>query len=244
MLAKISWRLLVILVSAGAIAFLTFNYLDSLQETKKIVITSTAIPEKTVITEDMLKTVTVEAKSADTLVADQVNNTDLVVGAITRKKINEGEPVKMDADLIVFPEDRMDYLTKSGKVNLNKFIPNDKRLYTLGLEPNNAIDNRLKKSDYVDVILTGETTGKDTEETFSRMILQYVEVYSVEEFDENQISGLAKDALIQHVTLMVSPQEAVALANAKEEGKLSLALNPSEGKEVDVKMIYQSTLER
>lgn len=244
MLAKISWRFLIIVISAGAIALLTFNYLESLQETKKVVITSTTIPEKTVITEDMLKTVTVEAKSADVLVSDQVNDSDLVVGAITRKTLSEGEPIKMDSDLIVFPEDRMEYLTESGKVNVDKFIPNDKRLYTLGLEPNNAVDNSLKKGDYVDVILTGETTYEDADETFSRMILQYVEVYSVEDFDENQISGLAKDSLIQHVTLMVSPQEAVALANAKEEGNLSLALNPSEGEEVDVKMIYQSTLER
>lgn len=244
MLAKISWRFLIILISAGAIAFLTFNYLESLQETKSVVITSQAIPEKTIITDDMLKTVTVEAKSADALVAEQVNDPELLVGAITRKRINEGEPLKMDSDLIVFPKDRMDYLTESGKVNMNMFIPNDKRLYTLGLEPNNAIDNRVKKGDFVDVILTGETTYEDADEIFSRMILQFVEVYSVEDFDENQIGGMAKDSLIQHVTLMVSPQEAVALANAKEEGKLSLALNPSEGEEVDVQIIYQSTLER
>src|SRR5699024_784007 len=118
------------------------------------------------------------------------------------------------------------------EVNANKFIPNDKRLYTLGLEPNNVIDNRVKKGDFVDVILTGETTSKDSEDIFSRMILQYVEVYSVEAFDESVIGDMAKDSLIQHVTLMVTPQEAVALANAKEEGKLSLALNPSEGEEV------------
>ncbi|HLR80821.1 MAG TPA: RcpC/CpaB family pilus assembly protein [Bacillota bacterium] len=150
----------------------------------------------------------------------------------------------MDPRMIVFPEDRLEYLTKEGKVNPGKFIPNDKRLYSLGLEPNNAIDNRIKKGDFVDVIFTGETTSEDTDETYSRMILQHVEVYSVEGFDENQVSDLAKDSLIQHVTLMVTPQEAVALANAKEEGKLSLALNPSEGEEADVKMIFQSTFER
>lgn len=244
MLAKISWRFVVILISAGIIAFLTFNYLDSLQETKSVVITTEDIPEKTIITEEMLKTVSVEAKSADVLVSNQVDDPELVVGGITRKKLSEGEPIKMDSNLIVFPEDRMEYLTESGEVNANKFIPNDKRLYTLGLEPNNVIDNRVKKGDFVDVILTGETTSKDSEDIFSRMILQYVEVYSVEAFDESVIGDMAKDSLIQHVTLMVTPQEAVALANAKEEGKLSLALNPSEGEEVDVKMIYKSTFER
>lgn len=244
MLAKISWRLLIIVICAGTIAFLTFKYLESLQETKTVVITSTTIPEETIIEEDMLKTVTVEAKAADILVSEQVSNIDTVVGAITKEEIGEGEPIKMDPRMIVFPEDRLEYLTKEGKVNPGKFIPNDKRLYSLGLEPNNAIDNRIKKGDFVDVIFTGETTSEDTDETYSRMILQHVEVYSVEGFDENQVSDLAKDSLIQHVTLMVTTQEAVALANAKEEGKLSLALNPSEGEEADVKMIFQSTFER
>src|SRR5699024_3974171 len=111
-------------------------------------------------------------------------------------------------------------------------------------EPNNAIDNRIKKGDFVDVIFTGETISEDTDETYSRMILQHVEVYSVEGLDENQVSDLAKESLIQHVTLTLTPQEAVTLPNAKEEGRLSLALNPSEGEEADVKLIFQSTFER
>ncbi|HLR80820.1 MAG TPA: hypothetical protein VK119_09645 [Bacillota bacterium] len=80
MLAKISWRLLIIVICAGTIAFLTFKYLESLQETKTVVITSTTIPEETIIEEDMLKTVTVEAKAADILVSEQVSNIDTVVG--------------------------------------------------------------------------------------------------------------------------------------------------------------------
>lgn len=244
MLAKISWRVVIILISAGAIAYLTFNYLESLQETKSIVISSATIPEKTEITEDMLKKVTVESKSADILVVEQVNDPDLVVGAITRKEIKEGEPIRMDSDLIVFPEDKMEFLTESGKVNMDMFIPNDKRLYTLGLSPDNAVDNQLKKGDFVDVIHTAETSSTESDEIFSRMILQFVEIYSVEEFDDNQLDGIGKESLTQHVTLMVTPQEAIALANAKEEGNLSLVLNPSEGEEVEVKMIYQSTLER
>src|SRR5690625_7314906 len=106
MLSKISWRLILILISAGIIAFLTFRYLDSLQETKKIVVSTTEIPEKTIIEKDMLKTVTVEANAADTLVQDQVSDIDKVIGAITREKIDEGEPMKLDPDLIVRSEER------------------------------------------------------------------------------------------------------------------------------------------
>lgn len=244
MLAKISWRVLLILISAGTVAFLTFNYLDSLQETKKIVVTSTNIPAKTIIEEDMLTTVTVEAKAADILVPNQISDSDLIVGAITREEIGEGEPVHMDSDLIVYPEDRINYLEEDGRVDMSKFIPNDKRLYTLALEPSQAVDNRLEQGDFVDIIYTGETSYEDLDEIYSRMILQYVEVYAVEYYDESQFSNLVKDGLIQHVTLMVTPQEAVALANAKAEGSLSLTLNPSEGEEVEVRSIYQSTFEQ
>lgn len=244
MLAKISWRLIIILIGAGIIALLTFNYLSSLQDTTKVVVTKTDIPDKTVITADMLETVTVETQSANALVQNQVNDADLVIGAITRQKINSGEPMKMDSDLIVFPEDRLEYLSETGEVNVDKFIPNDKRLFTLGLYPENAVDNRLQKGDFVDVILTGETASEEIDEVYARMILQHTEVYTVENFKGDQLAGMAKDGVIQHVTLIVSPQEAVALANAREKGNLSLTLNPSEGHEVDVQMIYESTFER
>jgi len=243
MLSKISWRLILILISAGIIAFLTFRYLDSLQETKKIVVSTTEIPEKTIIEKDMLKTVTVEANAADTLVQDQVSDIDKVIGAITREKIDEGEPMKLDPDLIVFPEKKTEYLKNNGDVDYSKFIPDDKRLFTLGLEPDKIVDNRIKKGDYVDIIYTGTVEYDNQEEVYSRMILQYVEVYDIEKFDDSQLAGAGKDSMIQHITLMVDPQDAVALANAQEEGQLSLTLNPSEGEEVEVQMIYESTFE-
>lgn len=244
MLAKISFRLLVIIIGATGIALLTYNYLSSLQETKTVVVSSTSIPEKTIITEDMLKTITVEANSVDMLLTDHVNDESLVEGAIAKKPIAEGEPIKMDPEILVYPDDQHKYVTKDGKVSLDKFIPNEKRLYTLGLIPEESVDNRLKKGDFVDVILTAETPDEVLgEEVFSRMILQYVEVHEVEKFDESQVSGLAKESLVQHVTLIVSPQEAVALATAREQGNVSLVLNPSDGEEMDVQMIYESTFQ-
>lgn len=244
MLAKVSFRLLVIVIGASAIALLTYNYLSSLQETKTVVVSSTAIPEQTIITKEMLKTVTVEANSVDLLLKNPIDDPSIVVGAITRKAIKEGEPIKMDPELLVYPEEQRRYVTKDGKVNLDKFIPNEKRLFTLGLIPEESVDNRLKKGDFVDVILTGEIPDEaQGEEVFSRMILQYIEVYDVEKFGENQVSGLAKEGLVQHVTLIVSPQEAVALATAREQGNISLALNPSDGEPMDVRMIYESTFQ-
>jgi len=244
MLAKISFRLLVIIIGASGIALLTYNYLSSLQETKTVVVSSTSIPEKTIITEEMLKTITVEANSVDMLLKSHVNDESLVEGAIAKKPIEEGEPIKMDPEFLVYPDDQHKYITKDGKVSLDKFIPNEKRLFTLGLIPEDSVDNRLKKGDFVDVILTAETPDEVLgEEVFSRMILQYVEIHDVEKFDENQVSGLAKESLVQHVTLIVSPQEAVALATAREQGNISLVLNPSDGEEMDVRMIYESTFQ-
>lgn len=244
MLTKISFRLLIIIIGAGGIALLTYNYLDSLQETKTVVVSSKTIPEQTIITEDMLETIKVEAKSAELLLKDYIDDVSLVVGAITKKAIAEGEPIQMTPEALVYPEDQHEYVSKTGKVNTDKFIPNEKRLITLGLTPEESVDNRLKKGDFVDVILTAQRPDSELgEETFSRMILQHIEIYDVEVFDENEMAGLGKEALIQHVTLIVSPQEAVALTTAREQGNISLILNPSDGEVEDVYMIYESTFQ-
>ncbi|MFB4159394.1 Flp pilus assembly protein CpaB [Geomicrobium sp. JSM 1781026] len=241
MLAKISWRFILILLSGGAIAFFTYQYLDSLQQTETIIVAEGDIPEQTEITEEMLTTITVEAQSADLLISDRVVEIDQIVGAITREDISEGQPMQMDPEMIVFQEQRAEFMTDDGRIDRSSFIPDEIRLYTLALEPHASVDNSLESGDYVDVLFTGEE--QETGQSYSRMIIQYAEVYEVESFDESALGNLAKDSMVQHITLMVSPQESVALANAKSAGELSLVLNSSQGEQEDVDIIYESTME-
>ncbi|EZH65401.1 hypothetical protein DH09_17385 [Bacillaceae bacterium JMAK1] len=240
MFAKLSWRLILILGSAGLIAYLTFQYLDSLQQTTAVVVSDRTIAEQTEITEEMLTTVNVEASAVETLLPNRVQDPESVIGAITRQEIESGKPVLLDPEQIVFPEDAAEYVTASGNIDSSEFIPDEMRLYTLALSPQAAVDNSLQKGDHVDVVYTAED-GQG--EFYSRMLIQFAEVYEVESYNEDSLADLAKDSTVQHVTLLVNPQEVVALGNAVENGSLSLALNPSNGESIDLEIIRESTLE-
>ncbi|MDQ0298875.1 Flp pilus assembly protein CpaB [Salibacterium salarium] len=241
MLGKISLRLILILGSAAGIAFLTYQYLQSLQETETLVVADTTIEEHSVIEEDMISTVEVEANAAKTLVQNSIEDPEVVKGAIAKTEISSGEPLELDPDLLVYPEDREEYLTQDGSIDSSEFIPAEKRLFTVALEPDDAVNNTLQSGDLVDVIVTLDS--EETGERFSRMLSQAIKIHDVETVDGSGES-YGKDGLIQHITLVVSPQEAIALSTAKEEGVVTLSLNPSDGGEkVEVERIYESSLE-
>jgi Flp pilus assembly protein CpaB len=225
-----SWRILLILFSAGAIAFSVYYYLDSLQQTVKVVIAAEEIPAHTVITETMLKVVDVEINAANTLLENQTSELDMVVGSITLKNIRKNQPIEMNSELLVFPEQRQLYLRANGKVDVTYFIPKDRRLITVALQPEGSVNNTLQKGDWVDIIYS---TKSETDSSTAKMILQQVEVFDVESLhiDEGTTN---KQGMIQHVTLLVTPQEAVVLTLAKRQGNIDLILNPWNGEEENV----------
>jgi pilus assembly protein CpaB len=240
MLAKVGWRIFFILFSAGAIAYSVYEYLESLRQTVAVIVAAKDIPAHTEITEDMVKEVEIAADSAHLLLKKPVTQKKEIVGGITLQTFEAGKPFEFDPKLLVFPEQRQLYLRSDGSVDITYFIPKDKRLITVALEPDSAVNNTLKKGDWVDVIFTSGTDAKAAGESFAHMILQQVEVFDIEQLDLDKGDG--KVNVIQHVTLLVSPQDAVKLSLAKHKGKIDLILNPWNGEREKVTPITDSLL--
>ena len=147
MTLRVSWRIILILLSAAAISFSVYSYLDSLQQTVKVVVASEDIPAHTEVTEKMLKMVEIEVNSANALLKKPAQELGNLVGGITLEKFSAGQPIEMTKENIIFPEQRQFYLRASGEVDVTYFIPKDKRLITVALDPQGSVNNALQKGD-------------------------------------------------------------------------------------------------
>lgn len=239
MFLRISWRIIITVISAIAIAYSLFEYLDSLQQKTTVIVADQNIPAHTVIEAGMLREIEVELNAANALVKLPAKDMESVTGAITLEGIKAGDPISMDKKKIIFDEQRKLYLKANGKVDLTSFIPKDKRLMTIALEPDEAVDNIISLGDLVDVIVTSESKGLTGSR--SSMILKGVEVFKVEAVKAKDNSQ-GKQGIIQHVTLILSPQDAVVLALAKEQSSINLILNPWSGEQEDVSPVSESNL--
>lgn len=235
---RISWRIILIITSAAAIAFSTYSYLNSLQQTVKIIVAAEDIPAHTEITESMLKEIEVEINSAQSLVKRSSNDKNQLVKGITLKKITAGEPIQLDPETLIFPENRQMYLRANGEVDVTYFIPKDRRLLTVALDPQGSVNNSLRKGDWVDVIYS---TKDDNKAASAKMFLQQIEVFETETIKFNE-DATGKQGIVQHVTLLVTPQEAVVLSLAKRQGNIDLTLNPWNGEKEKVIPVNQDVL--
>ncbi|BCJ86623.1 Flp pilus assembly protein CpaB [Effusibacillus dendaii] len=243
MISRISWRFVLILLCAGAISYAIYTYLDSLRQTVPVVVAKSEIPVNVEVKTDMLQIVQAEKKTADTLLRHAASRVEDIVGGITLQKITAGSPIQMDPKVLIFPEHRQTYVKGDGSVDVKNFIPKDRRLMSVALDPESAVNNMLQKGDLVDVIFTSDANKSGNE--FSNMILQQIEVFDVEQLSfSKQPDSLGKQGLVQHVTLLLAPQDAVTLALAKRDGKIDLALNPWNGETAKPSSVNFSRLSR
>lgn len=232
MFKKVSLRIIIIVLSAALIALFTYQYLNSLQEKATVIVAAKDISSREFITEDHLEVIEVEAQAASLLGEESIRSTEEIVGGIALRPIHQGEIIRLDPEMFIFPESQQLYMQANGKADLSAFVPKEKRLITVALPPHSVVDNLLKKGDWVDLIFTGVD---ENDQFYSEMFLQQIEVFEVETFP--QLDDVLKEGMIQHVTLLASPQEAVSIALAKQTGSIDLVLNPWNGEREETKRV-------
>ncbi|MFC0561257.1 Flp pilus assembly protein CpaB [Halalkalibacter alkalisediminis] len=238
MALRLGWRLLLIVISAIAIAYSIYSYLDSLQQTVKVVVAAEDIPAHTEITTDKLRLVEIEINAANTILKRPTDDMSALAGGIALKEIKKDQPVELNPELLIFPEQRHLYLRANGQVDVTYFIPKDRRLLTVALDPQGSINNTLEKGDWVDIIFS---TKNETTNSSAKMILQQVEVFDIEHLQLDR-GMTSKAGVVQHVTLLVTPQEAVVLTLAKRQGNIDLILNPWNGEKENVIPVKEDSL--
>lgn len=113
----------------------------------------------------------------------------------------------------------------------------DQVAITIPAHPDSAVDGRLKPGDWVQVLET--VTDKDRNEAHAHQVLQRVQVFEVGRdtslessvVTSTDLSGGARGP-ITSVTLAVTPDQALQLAEARRTGELDILLLPPGGPSV------------
>lgn len=161
----------------------------------------------------MLKSVRIGEEDSKIVAAGALKtlNTEQVNVAVS--DIKNGRIVD-ETDILSASESEMKsrgILDTEGNINEEYFIGDNKRLYTVIVDGDGAVANKISKSDFVDVIYTSENSkGKKS----SKMILTNIEVD-----DTGSVSSKDGQAS-QAITLIVTPQQAVKLTYAKRNGSI------------------------
>lgn len=216
-----------ILALIGAGAF--YVYLSGLEtpqivETKtvSIVVAAVEIPARTLITDEMIKTVEVPENS---VLVGGLSSVEEVVGKYTRALIFAQQPIHPGALI----EDVSDELSMKVKGN--------HRAMTLSVSGATGVSNLIEPGDRVDVVVYLPQIveqNRIVRPDIAKLLLQNIEVLAVDrslnrDASKNQSTAEEVDPIGAYfVTLSVPVTEVESLVLAKDIGTIDLALRPFE----------------
>ena len=145
---------------------------------------------------------------------DRPEATKDFVGAIVRTPVLAGDPIR-DSKVVA----------ANGRGFMATILPHGLRAVSVDIAPDTDAGGFILPNDHVDVVLTQKPTStgrQDNPDFVSKTILSNVRVLAVDQTigdKEGQKVIVGKTATIQ-----VDPQQAEILANARQQGTVSLAL--------------------
>ncbi|MDR3560316.1 MAG: Flp pilus assembly protein CpaB [Negativicutes bacterium] len=195
---------------------LIYNYLKNASEGKlslqQVVVAAKDIPERTVITADMVKLEEIPVALVPPGVLTQL---EAVTGSVTSIPLRQGDQIT-DRKLI-------------GKGKTAEFvgvIPPDKRALTIPVTNATGVAGFIKAGDFVDVIAIIQS--QKSEKTASSILLQKLRVLAANHYDTRDAGVKDSKSLerVETITVAVTPDEAILLALAEETGKIHVTLRP------------------
>ena len=153
---KIKGKIIVSLLLAIILGVLVYSYLMSMTKEVTVYIASQNIKRGTLIEAGMLKSVRIGEEDSKIVAAGALKtlNTEQVNVAVS--DIKNGRIVD-ETDILSASESEMKsrgILDTEGNINEEYFIGDNKRLYTVIVDGDGAVANKISKSDFVDVIYT------------------------------------------------------------------------------------------
>lgn len=217
-----------------------YSYVSSLEgkgeiEYTQVVVANTFIPERTLITVEML---TVKKIPAEAVLPNTLKSPEYAVGYISAGIFESGEQIS--AVKIHSGQDR------SGK--LSYFVPSGKRAITIDVDMVTGIGGYVLPGDRVDIIATmmleHETEDSDEKRSLSTtfLICQNVEVLA--SGTRTKVDSGIQNLSYNNVTLALSPDDALAITFASSGGRLRLILrNPADEDDEEVKPVNSINLD-
>lgn len=203
-------------VLSAVLAVLVYRYLSTPIQGQAVMVAKTNIPPKTVITESMVKEISVPK---DYIQPNAIQEKTKVIGAVAKELIvAEGQITARQ-------------LALSGKpAGFTGVIPAGKRAMTLAVTDESGVAGFTKPGDYVDVIVT--LNQQLVGESSSKIILRNIQVLAANRETEEDTNAAVSNvkssnpAKTTTVTLAVDPMEALQLAMSDDIGKVRLMLRP------------------
>lgn len=191
--------------------------LRNLQDRVPVVVTATAVPAHTALTREMLTLRQVNRSTLAITAGNAVGRIEDAVGLATRVDLPAGEVVRKDPRLL-------QVLPQGADPSAPRYqIPEGMRLAGLRLDREGAVIDHLRAGDRVDVIYTSSSQPLGGQ--YARTILQGVEVFAVADKGGNSPVDVGSNQV--DLTLLVTPEQAQALALAKRSGgSVDLSLAP------------------
>jgi len=218
---------LIAILAAAATGLLLYFFLSRASQPKEIPTTSVVtaasdIAENTVITADMLQTVSIPTAA---VLSDALTNPQDAVGKVTNSEVLAGEQLLSRRLVDVVVEQAggsLSYVVKSGMRAMTISVTETSGLFGM-LKPGNRVDVALlyeAEFEKPGVSDTGEATTEKTTKMTSRLLLQNVEVLAV----GNVMDKAGTTEQYTNVTVQLSPEDALQLELAQSVGSVSLLL--------------------
>lgn len=208
----VGWRLRLFwaAVLGVAAALAIYAYLRSVAPTVDVVVARVNIPARSVISADQLSVRRVSRRDAAALLTRPLAAVEQAVGAVAVQEIPAGHPL----------EDSPRYLQRAPQAlagsaaRLSYFLPDAGRAVTVSLSEGALVGGQVHEGDRVDVIFTSR--DNNTGGVYAAFLVQGATVLRVQK--------AASPAGSYHVTLLVTPEQALAVALAAHQGHVDLAL--------------------
>lgn len=216
-------RLIIALVVALIGAISAYGFLVSSNEKVGIIVAARDIPSRTELTKEDLKQIEVYKDDYVTFFPNAALDIEDLVGAITKEEVKVNTPIEKTPDSLVYDEEKSLALNYKGGVDGAYFIPEDKRVIGVEVDASGAINYKLNRGDFVDVVLTSTDEGKGG--FYSTIIAEHIPIFDIDPVVADS-SSLEKS---QKVLLLATPEECLQITVAKRNGTIDFMLNPLNG---------------
>lgn len=191
--------------------FASFSILDKTENLVPVVVATQNIPARTQVTEKMVKIENIPALARSSNTVDDVG---LVVGGYTTTRVFDGQTIIQPMVVKQFDE--------TGASGLALAIPDEHlRAVSFPTDSANSVNGKIKKGDYIDVMVSLDKGNINSNTDITKTILQGVEV-----FDTN-----GQGDAISNITLLLTLEQAEIMKHAYRMGEVSYILQPGNAKQ-------------
>lgn len=220
-------KIILTLLISIVLSYLTYSFLSSYETDSTVVVANQDINEREVIKPGMLREQKVRAKERNLIAPRAAKTIKELENTLTKVKIPSGKVIDTLTDVIALDgttlaKDAYGNPIKDKDLSQSYFIKSTQRLVSVKVDAAGALNNMLKKGDFVDVIGSYET--KDGAK-ITLILAQQIEIHDVQNLADDE-----KGKEDQNIILKMTLKQGADLAWVKNSGRIDFLLSSAQAK--------------